>query len=165
MSMKGQCDCCSGGLAPHRAQSGRTWSWRAAAPRTIGHGRAYRRTAIGLVALALAAGCSSTEDIINKNSQPISSPSVTERFRSLFGGGSDSTAAANSKATKSASSSSSKIACPPADIRQGASTLQMTAPGSDQAMGVRYQATFSRTARQCAAEGGNLSIKVGVRDA
>lgn len=166
MSMKGQCDCCSGGLAPHRAQSGRTRSWKPDARWTgahVGHGRAYRRTAIGLVALALAAGCSSTEDIINKNSQPISSPSVTERFRSLFGGGSDSTAAADSKATESASSSSSKIACPPADIRQGASTLQMTAPGSDQAMGVRYQATFSRTARQCAAEGGNLSIKVGVQ--
>lgn len=39
----------------------------------------------------------------------------------------------------------------------------MTAPGNDQAMGVRFQATFSRTARQCMVEAGNLTIKVGVQ--
>ena len=53
--------------------------------------------------------------------------------------------------------------CPPVDIRRGASTLQMTAPGSDNAMAVRYQATFAQTARQCAEAGGNLVIKVGVQ--
>lgn len=53
--------------------------------------------------------------------------------------------------------------CPAIDIRRGASTLQMTAPGKDNAMAVRYQATFVRTARQCAEAGGNLLIKVGVQ--
>lgn len=53
--------------------------------------------------------------------------------------------------------------CPPVDIRRGASTLQMTAPGSDNAMAVRYQATFGQTARQCAEADGNLVIKVGVQ--
>jgi len=166
MSTKGRRDCGSDGFAPREAHSGPKPSWWAVARRTaalVGHGRTYRRSAIGLVALALAAGCSSTEDVINKYSQPASSPSFTERFRNLFGVGSDNTAAADSKATESASSGSTKVACPPTDIRKGAGTLQMTAPGSDQAMGVRYQATFSRTARQCSVEAGNLSIKVGVQ--
>lgn len=166
MSRKGRCDCGSDGFAPRVAQGVKPSGWTAAARPTgtlAGRGRAYRRSAIGLVVLALAAGCSSTEDIINKYSQPASSPSFTERFRNLFGGGSDNTAAANSKATESASSGSTEVDCPSIDIRKGAGTLQMNAPGNDQAMGVRYQATFSRTARQCAAEGGNLSIKVGVQ--
>ncbi len=167
MSMKGRRDFASATLAVRAAENGRRPSWRAAARRTAapaGRGNACLRAAIGLAALAFAAGCSSTtEDIINKNSQPMSSPSVTERFRALFGGGSDSAAAANSKPAESASSTSSKIACPPADVRQGAGTLQMTAPGNDQALAVRYQATFSRTARQCSEEGGNLIIKVGVQ--
>ncbi|MEZ5891100.1 MAG: hypothetical protein R3D52_13175 [Xanthobacteraceae bacterium] len=114
--------------------------------------------------LALAAGCSSTEDIVNKYSQPASSPSVAERFRNLLGGGSsDNAAAADAKATAAASPGATEVDCPAIDIRKGAGTLQMTAPGNDQAMGVRFQATFSRTARQCMVEAGNLTIKVGVQ--
>lgn len=123
-------------------------------------------SAIGLFLLALAGGCSSTEEILGDRPQPApsSSPSFTERFRNLFGS-SEKASAAQPAAASSAqpASSETKVNCPPTDVRQGAATLQMTAPGEDNAMAVRYQATFSRTARQCTVSAGTLTIKVGVQ--
>jgi hypothetical protein len=53
--------------------------------------------------------------------------------------------------------------CPVVDVRQGASTLSVTASGGDpSAMQLRYQGTLAQTARECAVSGGNLTIKVGV---
>jgi hypothetical protein len=114
-----------------------------------------------LLCLALIGGCSSTDEFFSGQPPPPggSSPSFTDRFRNLFGGRSDSEVAA----APAPASGSTEVGCPPTDIRQGASTLQMTAPGSDQAMAVRYQATFGRTARQCTVKDGTLSIKVGVQ--
>ena len=172
MSRQGR-DCDAGpivrGAAPNGAKpisrAAAAWTgWRAAA------GRGLRRSAIGLSLLALAGGCSSTEEILS-NQQPPAAPaaarsaSFADRFRNLFGGGSDSATVAQSGspgAAQSGSPGSTDVTCPPTDIRQGAATLQMNAPGADQALAVRYQATFVRTARQCAVNAGTLSIKVGV---
>jgi hypothetical protein len=124
--------------------------------------------AIGLCVLALAGGCSSTEELLaSRQAAPSSapSPSFTDRFRNLFGSSEKSSAAQSAapNAAQSASSDSTKVNCPPTDIRHGASTLQMTSPGGDGAMAVRYQATFSQTARQCTVNAGTLNIKVGVQ--
>lgn len=114
-----------------------------------------------LLSLALIGGCSSTDEFLSGQPPPPTgtSQSFTDRFRTLFGGRTEGEVAAAPAPT----SGSTEVDCPPTDIRQGASTLQMTAPGSEQAMAVRYQATFARTARQCAIKDGNLSIKVGVQ--
>ena len=54
--------------------------------------------------------------------------------------------------------------CPPADIRQGASTLAIAAKtqqptGSD----LRYQLSITQLARQCALEGPEIRMRVGVQ--
>lgn len=123
-----------------------------------------------IVAGALAlAGCSSTDIFMDGRPAPIETASkFADRFRSLWGSGSGSEAqqASATPAAPGAQSTQGQQSladCPPVDIRQGASTLQMNAPGNDQAMGLRYQATFGRTARQCNVAAGQLAIKIGVQ--
>ena len=54
--------------------------------------------------------------------------------------------------------------CPGIEVRQGASTLAINAPGADPGpMNTRYQVTIGQTARECAALGGVMTIKVGVQ--
>lgn len=123
----------------------------------------WRRTLVaGALIVAGTAGCSSTDEFLSGQPPPAPSgaSSFANRFRTLFGGGSEPQAAATPAQAQGPEPAQN---CPPTDIRQGASTLQTTAPGADNAMAVRYQATFSRTARQCAIADGNLSIKVGVQ--
>jgi hypothetical protein len=53
--------------------------------------------------------------------------------------------------------------CPSVDVRPGTSSLMFNAPGTEGAMGLRYQATLGQTARECSAAGGNLNMKVGIQ--
>jgi hypothetical protein len=125
--------------------------------------RRLLRIATGLLAIALIGSCSSVDQYLSSQPQPSGggASSFTERFRNLFGSGSEPQATPAAPAPTGLGTPLSN--CPPVTIRQGASTLQMTAPGSDNAMAVRYQATFGQTARQCAEVDGNLAIKVGVQ--
>lgn len=123
--------------------------------------------AAGLLVSGLAA-CSSTDEFFNGRPAPSDSSSAAggfaDRFRNLFG---SSEASAQPQAGGAAgvgsTVSAAEVDCPPIDIRQGAGTLQMAAPGNDQALGLRYQATFGRTARQCSVNAGTLAIKIGVQ--
>jgi hypothetical protein len=55
------------------------------------------------------------------------------------------------------------IECPGVTVRQGASTLAVTEPGAEAGpMTTRYQVTIAQVARECAALGGVMTIKVGV---
>ena len=57
-----------------------------------------------------------------------------------------------------------EIDCPAVDVRAGASTLSVTAPGSDAGpMSTRYQASIGETARECSAAGGLMTMRVGVQ--
>jgi hypothetical protein len=57
-----------------------------------------------------------------------------------------------------------EIDCPGVDVRQGASTLAISAPGAEAGpMTTRYQVTIAQTARECAALGGVMTMKVGVQ--
>jgi hypothetical protein len=48
-------------------------------------------------------------------------------------------------------------------VRQGASTLAITEPGAEAGpMTTRYQVSIAQTARECAALGGAMTMKVGV---
>lgn len=137
----------------------------------VAAGRAAGLTAALLLAATVGA-CSSTDEFFSGQPAPSEksgSPGFADRFRNLFGSGSEAQAA-GAQATGQAGQgggastlSSLEVDCPSVDIRQGASTLQMNAPGSDQALGLRYQASFGRTARQCAVNAGTLSIKIGVQ--
>lgn len=57
-----------------------------------------------------------------------------------------------------------EVDCPGVTVRQGASTLSITAPGADAGpMTTRYQVSIGQTARECAPLGGVMTMKVGVQ--
>jgi hypothetical protein len=56
-----------------------------------------------------------------------------------------------------------EVDCPSVAVRQGAATLSITEPGVEAGpMTTRYQVTLGQTARECAALGGMMTMKVGV---
>ena len=93
---------------------------------------------------------------------PASSQSVVDRFKSLFGGGkSDETAPS---APGEGQSDTGGLTCPDVKVRAGASTYAVAAPGK-QPVGsdMRYQATITRTARDCNLSGGQITARVGIQ--
>ena len=92
---------------------------------------------------------------------PVAAQSITDRFKSLFGGGNDTTAPS---APGEGQSETGGLTCPDVKVRAGASTYAVAAPGK-QAVGsdVRYQATITRTARDCNLSGGQISARIGIQ--
>jgi hypothetical protein len=91
-----------------------------------------------------------------------SAQSITDRFKSLFGGGKSDDAAPAAPAE--GQSDTGGLTCPDVKIRAGASTYAVAAPGK-QAVGseVRYQATITKTARDCNLNGGQITARVGIQ--
>jgi hypothetical protein len=90
---------------------------------------------------------------------PAASQSLSDRFKSLFGG---------SKPDESAPTVSSEpeddLTCPPVSIRAGASTYAVGAPGKPAAGNdLRFQASITRTARQCTKTGDQIVARVGIQ--
>src|SRR3954452_4947717 len=92
---------------------------------------------------------------------PAASQSLGDRFKSLFGGKSDDPAAAP---TIVSPEPESDLTCPPVSIRAGASTYAVASPGK-QPVGndVRFQATITRTARQCTKTGEQIIARIGIQ--
>ncbi len=93
---------------------------------------------------------------------PASSQSLTDRFKSLFGGKSD-------EPTQGAPPPGSQEApgdlfCPPVSIRAGASTYAVGLPGK-QAAGndLRFLVSITRTARQCTIDNGQITARIGIQ--
>jgi hypothetical protein len=97
---------------------------------------------------------------------PASSQSLTDRFKSLFGGKSDDPppAAPGQQADPGLSDAQVEDSCPSVTIRAGASTFAVAAPGK-QAVGndVRYQATITKTARECRKSGDGIVARIGIQ--
>ena len=108
-------------------------------------------------ALSIAIGCSLF-------AAPAASQSLSDRFKSLFGGKSDDEPAPNAPPAAGAEAVDPDLTCPPVSVRAGASTFAVAAPGK-QAVGndLRYQATISKTARQCSIEGGQITARIGIQ--
>ena len=94
--------------------------------------------------------------------QPASAQSITDRFKSLFGGKSDEPAQGAPGA--SPAQIDPDLTCPPVSIRAGASTYAVAAPGK-QPVGndLRFQASITKTARQCSLEGGQITARIGIQ--
>jgi hypothetical protein len=113
---------------------------------------ARRRASAISAAVLLAMACSLF-------AAPASAQSLSDRFKSLFGGG---------KSEESAPTVSNEpeddLTCPPVSIRAGASTYAVAAPGK-QPIGndLRFQATITRTARQCTRTGDQIIARVGIQ--
>jgi hypothetical protein len=105
----------------------------------------------GLLALTIGAVVSAT---------PAASQSLTDRFKSLFGGKSDEPPPPIVDNKEPAPD----LNCPPVGIRAGASTYAVAAPGKE-AVGndVRFQATITKTARECVRSGSEITARVGIQ--
>jgi hypothetical protein len=112
------------------------------------------RRAIGAVTAAAV--------VLSLASQPAAAQSLSDRFKSLFGGSSEEKP---KEATPPAEATGeTDLTCPPITVRAGASTFKVAAPGKE-AVGndLRYQATISKTARECTINGGEITAKIGIQ--
>ena len=96
---------------------------------------------------------------------PSSSSSFTQKIESFF-------ARSTATSPQPVAGASQEIECPLINIREGAATLVIGPTAStatdatntnNGAMGVKYQGTFVRAARECALVSGNVVLKVGVQ--
>lgn len=111
-------------------------------------GRAMRATATVAVALSVAA-------------MPAAAQSLGDRFKSLFGGSSETKPPAQAPAEVTGEED---LTCPPVTVRAGASTFKIGLPGKEAAGNdLRYQATISKTARECSISGGQITAKIGIQ--
>jgi hypothetical protein len=110
----------------------------------------------GIALLAVAGIC------CGMFASPASAQSITDRFKSLFGGGKSDEGAPS--APGEGQSDTGGLTCPDVKVRAGASTYAVAAPGK-QAVGseVRYQATITRTARDCSLNAGQITARVGIQ--
>ena len=94
--------------------------------------------------------------------------SLSDRFKSLFGGSSDEPATSAPAPGAAPAPGQPQIdpdlVCPPVQIRAGASTFAVAAPGK-QPVGndLRFQATITKTARQCQINGNEIIARVGIQ--
>ncbi|MGJ5176010.1 hypothetical protein ACQR16_19175 [Bradyrhizobium oligotrophicum] len=110
-----------------------------------------------MAALLLAVGAAGA-------APPAAAQSLTDRFKSLFGGGSDDKGQQNLPAGGPPVDPTDGLTCPPVNIRAGASTYAVAAPGK-QAVGndVRFQASITKTARECNLNGAEIVAKIGIQ--
>jgi hypothetical protein len=99
-----------------------------------------------------------------------SDPSITDRvgdfFKRLIPGGNkdEQTSALPAGRASNGQNPQDEFDCPAVDIREGASTLMVQGQGTESAaLGLRYQASFVRAARECIVKGKDVTIKVGVQ--
>ena len=106
---------------------------------------------IGAVALFAALACASVA--------PASAQSLTDRFKSLFGGSNK-----DDPPPVIVGEPKPELNCPQVTIRYGASTYAVAAPGK-QAVGndVRYQASIGKLARECIKAGGEITAHIGIQ--
>jgi hypothetical protein len=113
------------------------------------------RKATASTALVLAIGCALAAPAVAQDS-----PSLTDRFKSLFGGSTGRDAPiVNPQADQT-----QDLNCPPVTIRAGASTYVVGEPGKP-AIGdaVRFQESITRTSRQCSIEAGQITARIGIQ--
>src|SRR5262245_10927848 len=109
------------------------------------------------IALALSIGLAAAS--------PAAAQSLTDRFKSLFGGKPDEPAQTTTPAPAPApgqpADSQAEVDCPPVTVRAGASTFAVAASGK-QAVGndVRYQASITKMARECIRNGGDITARI-----
>jgi hypothetical protein len=93
---------------------------------------------------------------------PASAQSLGDRFKSLFGGKPDEPPPAATPGDPA--EAQADLSCPPVSIRPGASTFAVAAAGK-QAVGndVRFQASITKTARDCTRNGGEITARIGIQ--
>ncbi|KRQ14530.1 hypothetical protein ACNJX9_37550 [Bradyrhizobium sp. DASA03076] len=95
---------------------------------------------------------------------PVTAQSLTDRFKSLFGGKSDEPAQPKPAPAPGAPQADDEYDCPQVTVRAGASTYGVGANGKP-AVGndVRFQASISKMARECIRNGGEITAHIGIQ--
>lgn len=95
---------------------------------------------------------------------PVAAQSLTDRFKSLFGGKSDEPAQPKPAPAPGQPAADDDIDCPQVTVRAGASTYGVGATGKP-AVGndVRFQASITKMARECVRNGGEITARVGIQ--
>ena len=107
-----------------------------------------------VIALALSVSCATVS--------PVAAQSLTDRFKGLFGGKSDEPAKPAPAPGQPAAEDD--IDCPQVTVRAGASTYGVGATGQPAGGNdVRFQATITKMARECARNGGDITVRVGIQ--
>jgi hypothetical protein len=121
----------------------------------VGHWRVGGALA---VAVALLSGCSGAGSFSSAPADSDSIPTIGDRFNQLFGRKSQAVGEAPPAAD------GAELDCPIVKIRAGASTYAVAAPGK-QPVGsdLRYQATITRTARDCRRSSGQIIARIGIQ--
>jgi hypothetical protein len=118
--------------------------------------------AAALVAILAASGCSSLDTIGSSSPTDNSSGSFTQRVKNLFSSGSSS--GQDKVAATAPAGPDPNLECPSVTVRSGAATLAVNTPGVDpSATNLRFQASVSQTARECAVSAGNMTMKIGIQ--
>ncbi len=124
--------------------------------RTMGQGGRLRMALALAVAGVALSGCGGGSTL-GDSSDTSSSPSISSRFSQLFGSKSQAVGEAAPPPVDN------ELSCPPVTIRAGASTFAVGVPGKE-AVGndLRYQASITRTARDCTRNGGEITARIGI---
>jgi len=94
---------------------------------------------------------------------PAAAQSLGDRFKSLFGGKSDEPTPAAPPAA-SDTIDQSGLFCPEVKIRAGASTYAVGTPGKEPVGNdLKFQATITKTARECSINGGEITARIGIQ--
>lgn len=114
---------------------------------------AARRPGIAIsAALLLGIACSAL-------ASPAWSQSLGDRFKGLFGG-----SKSDEPGATVVPEADTDLTCPEVKIRAGASTYAVGLPGKPAVGGdLRFQATISRTARDCTINGGQITARIGIQ--
>jgi hypothetical protein len=110
----------------------------------------------------MMAAAAVTGGLICLTAAPASAQSLTDRFKSLFGGKSEEEPAP--AASSAVPQDTGDLTCPPVTVRAGASTYAVGASGK-QAVGndLKFQATISKMARECSVNGGVITARIGIQ--
>jgi hypothetical protein len=109
-----------------------------------------------VVALALSVALASVS--------PVAAQSLTDRFKSLFGGKSDEPAQPKPAPAPGQPESEDDLDCPQVTVRAGASTYAVGTSGKP-AVGndIRFQASITKMARECSRSGGQITARIGIQ--
>ncbi|HEV2957752.1 MAG TPA: hypothetical protein VGX95_16680 [Xanthobacteraceae bacterium] len=117
---------------------------------------------VALIGALAASGCSSLDTIGSSSPSDSSSGSFTQRVKNLFSSGSAS--GQDKVAATAPAGTDPNVECPPVTVRSGAATLAVNTPGVEpSATNLRFQASVSQTARECAVSAGNMTMKIGIQ--
>lgn len=94
---------------------------------------------------------------------PVAAQSLSDRFKSLFGGKPDQPAQPK-PAPAPGQPADDDVDCPQVTVRAGASTYAVGVTGKP-AVGneVRFQATITKMARECFRSGGDITARIGIQ--